>query len=224
MLDDMGTGNDSDFRHSVNLTMFAIAAGAEEAIWDLHALAEPKLRALVRREAARVGVWLSDDDIFDITLDAAMELGRLAKSWSPDGALPWVWARKRLTAMVQQHMGTFTRELDDSFLEVEAPPARMPMEEPVAALRRLAERHDGAGALQERLEELVSPRDADIWLAFQVERDGGNRSPAVTIAADHDMAPAAVRKVVQRVTERLAAAPAAAGAAHAEIRPQASAA
>ena len=201
----MGTGSDLDVRHRVNLVMFAIAAGEEHAIWDLHQLAEPSLQALVRREAARVGVHLGVDDVFDLTLDAAMELGRIARSWNPAGALPWVWAKKRLLALVQAHLGTFTRELDDAALEREAPPAHVPMEEPVAALRRLAERHDGARALQQRLEQLVSPRDADIWLAFQVERDGGNRSPAVTIAVDHGMRPDAVRKVVQRVSERLAA-------------------
>jgi hypothetical protein len=203
-IDIVGMDSDLDFRHSVNLVMFAIAAGEEHAIWDLHQLAEPSLQALVRREAARVGVHLNADDVFDLTLDAAMELGRMARAWNPAGALPWVWARKRLLALVQAHLGTFTRELHDEVLERAVPPTPVPMEEPVAALRRLAERHDGARALQERLEELVSPRDADIWLAFQVERDGGNRSPAVTIAVDHGMRPDAVRKVVQRVTERLA--------------------
>lgn len=214
----MGMGTDSDLRHSVNLTMFAIASGDEHAIWDLHTLAEPALRGIARREASRVGVWLNDDDIFDVTLDAAMEMGRMAKSWNPDGALPWVWARKRLLAIVQQHVGTFTRGLDDTFLEVEAAPARVPMEEPVAALRRLAERHDGARELQERLEALVSPRDADIWLTFQVERAGGNRSPAVTIAVDHGMRPDAVRKVVQRVGARLGSAAASTDDVQAEMR------
>ena len=206
MIDVVGMNCDSDFRHRVNLVMLAIAAGDDGAIWDLHELAGPTLSALVRREASRVGVWLHDDDVFGITLEAAMELGRTARSWDPAGALPWVWARKRLLALVQAHLGTFTRELDDELLEREALPAAVPMDEPVAALRRLAERHDGARALQEWLEALVSPRDADIWLSFQVERDGGNRSPAVTIAVDHGMRPDAVRKVVQRVNERLAAA------------------
>jgi hypothetical protein len=199
-------GTDSEFRSDVNRVMFAIAAGKTDAIWHLHALAEPALAAMVRIEALRVGVSLGRDDTFNLTLDAAMELGRLARSWSPDGALPWVWARKRILAIVQRELGTFTRELDDELLEREEQPARVAMGEPVAALRSLAERHAGARELQGRLDRLVSARDADIWLRFQVERDGGNRSPAVTVAVDHGMRADAVRKVVQRVTERLSAA------------------
>ena len=202
-------GTNLAFRTDVNRVMFAIAAGKSGAIWDLHQLAEPVLAAMVRTEAARVGVSLGRDDTFGLTLDAAMELGRLARSWSPDGALPWVWARKRILALVHEHLGTFSRELDDELLEREEPPPRVAMEEPVAALRRLAQRHEGARELQEQLDRLVSPRDAGIWLSFQVERDAGNRSPAVTVATDHGMRPAAVRKVVQRVGERLTVRPAA---------------
>lgn len=202
--------DDGDLRHQVNLVMFAILAGEQGAIWDLHRLAEPALAGMVRREAARVGARLDADDVFGITLDAAMALARLAKSWSPDGALPWVWARKRIFALVHRQVGTFTRELDDEVLEVEAPPPAPRFEEPAAVLRALAERHEGARALQQRFDLLLSDRDAGIWLAFQIERDGGNRSPAVTVAADHDMRADAVRKVVQRVGERLTAAEAAA--------------
>lgn len=206
----MGTGTDieidNDFRHTVNLVMFAILAGDEQAVWELHRLAEPSLIVMVRREASRVGVWLNADDTFDLTLDAAIEMARIARSWSPDGALPWVWARKRIHALVQQQLGTFTRELDDDVRQLEAPPRSIPMQEPVAVLRSLAQRHDGARELQQRLDLLVTSRDAGIWLAFQVERNGGNRAPAVNVAAEHDMRPDAVRKVVQRVTERLASA------------------
>ncbi len=197
--------DDSDFRTAVNRVMFAIAAGETSATWDLHTLAQPALAGTVRREASRVGVHLDVDDVFGITLDAAMELSRLARTWSPDGALPWVWARLRIHALVHEHLGTFTRELDEEALEGVEPVVHVRMEEPVAALRKLAEGHEGARQLRERLDALVSARDADIWLSFQLERDAGNRSPAVTIAVDHDMQPAAVRKVVERVSKRLAA-------------------
>ena len=201
-------GGTDHFRASVNQVMFAIAAGCEQAIFELHQLAEPYLARMARAEARRAGVRLGDDDVFGVTLDAAIELGRMARSWSPDGALPWVWARKRIHGLVHRQIGQLARELDDEVLLAErreAPVRHVPMEEPVAALRRLAEHHAGARELQERLERLVSPRDASIYLTFQVERDGGNRSPAVTVAVDHDLQPAAVRKVVQRVGERLAA-------------------
>ena len=50
---------------------------------------------------------------------------------------------------------------------------------------------------------MVSDRDAAIWLGVQLEKGAGNRSPAVTVAAEHGLRPDAVRKVVQRVGERL---------------------
>ena len=39
-------GTDSEFRSDVNRVMFAIAAGKTDAIWHLHALAEPALAAM----------------------------------------------------------------------------------------------------------------------------------------------------------------------------------
>jgi len=191
------------FRAKVDVVMLAIAAGRDGAVWELHALAEPDLGRIVRREAQRVNVWLTADEVFEVTLDAAMEIARIARSWEPAGALPWVWAKKRVRNLVHAHIDTFTRELDDELAEEEAPPPAAPPISGIEALRKLAEVHDQARELQARLERYVTPRDADIWLSYQVEQDGGNRSPAVTIAAEHEMRPDAVRKVVQRVGERV---------------------
>jgi hypothetical protein len=158
---------------------------------------------MLRREARRVDVWIGDDDILDLTLDAAVELGKLARAWNPDGALPWVWARRRITGLVHDHIGTFARELDETHLELEEPLHVVPFDDPRGALRALAGRHPSAHHLDRRLTAVASDRDADIWLDVQLEKAAGNRSPAVTVAANHDMRPDAVRKVVQRVGERL---------------------
>lgn len=195
---------DSDaLRRDVEAVMRRIVMGEGEAVWELHGLAEPALARVVRGEARRIDVRLSDDDVLDLTLDAAIDLAKLAPAWRPDGALPWVWARRRITALVHAHVGTFTRPLDETLLELEARPTVPRIEDPRHVLRSLAQRHPSAHRLERRLVDVASERDAAIWLGVQLEKASGNRSPAVTIAADHDLKPETVRKVVQRVGERL---------------------
>jgi len=200
--DDAATVVVGEHRAAVVEVMARIAAGERSAVWELHALAERTLAGIVRAEARRIDFWLSEDDLLDLTLDAAVELGKLAPAWQPDGALPWVWARRRITALVQAHIGTFTRPLDDAHHEIEGPEPIRPIDDPRAALRSLAARHPSARQLDTQLGR-VTERDAEIWLLMQMERAAGNRSPAVTVAAIHDMRPDAVRKVFQRVGERI---------------------
>lgn len=183
--------------------MTRLAGGEQQAMWDLHALAEQPLARIVRVEARRIDFRLSDDDVLDITLDAAIELGRLAHAWHPDGAAPWVWARWRIIGLVHAHIGTFADPLDEQHLDLEMPAVPLPVEDVRGVLRTLAVHHPVAQQLELRLSEHASDRDADIWLEVQMERAGGNRSPAVTVAAVHDMRPDAVRKVMQRVAERI---------------------
>ncbi len=194
---------DDELHERVREVMARIAGGERSAVWELHTLAEPALGRMLRAEARRIDVRIGHDDLLDLTLDAAIELGRLAPAWKPDGAPPWVWARHRVTALVHRHVGTFARELDESHAEIEAPPAVAPVERPREVLRSLASRHPAARRLEQRLSTSVTERDADIWLGVQLEKAAGNRSPAVTVGVDHGLRPEAVRKVVQRVGERL---------------------
>lgn len=194
---------EGDERAAVAAVMTRLAGGERSAVWELHALAEPALRRMLRAEARRIDVRLGDDDVFDLTLDAAVDLGKLAGAWNPEGALPWVWARRRVVALVHAHVGQMGRPLDDAQLEVAVPPPVALAAEPREALRSLARRHPAARRLDQRLTAAASERDAAIWLRVQVEKAGGNRSPAVTVAAETGLRPEAVRKVVQRVRQRL---------------------
>src|SRR5262249_44511019 len=67
----------------------------------------PEIGAVVRHEARRVtGRRLRDDDIEAMTCDAGLMLAALADAWRPDGgALPWVWGRRRITALVADYLG-----------------------------------------------------------------------------------------------------------------------
>lgn len=189
--------------HEVTAVMARLAAGEQQAVWELHALAEQPLRRMLRTEARRIDVRIGDDDLLDLTLDAAIDLGRLAHAWKPDGALPWVWARRRIAGLVHQHVGVFADELDASHLELEARTRVPSVDDPRGVLRALARRHPAARELDRQLAS-VSDRDAEIWLGVLMEKAAGNRSPAVTVAIDHGMKPDAIRKVVQRVGDRLA--------------------
>ncbi|MEQ1786546.1 MAG: hypothetical protein ABL966_05790 [Acidimicrobiales bacterium] len=198
-------GGRDALRAQVVEVMARLVDGDRDAVWDLHVLAEVPVRHILRAEARRIDVRIGDEDVFDLTIDAAIDLAKLARSWDPDGALPWVWARKRITHLVHDHIGQHTRELDDEHLEIEAPPVLASVPEPREVLRSVAEGHPAARQLELQLSESVSERDATIWLGVQLEKGAGNRSPAVTIAAECGLRPDAVRKVCQRVTERLSA-------------------
>lgn len=198
------TSSGHEARHdAVAAVMARLAAGEQRAVWELHALAEQPLRRMLRAEARRIDIRIGEDDLLDLTLDAAIDLGRLAKAWHPGGALPWVWARRRVAGLVHQHVGVFADELNESHVELEQPAPIPSVDDPREVLRALARRHPAARTLEDRLAS-VSDRDAEIWLGVQMEKAVGNRSPAVTVAIDHGMQPDAIRKVVQRVAERLA--------------------
>lgn len=195
--------DDSAVREQVEALMGRLRAGEGSAVWELHALAEPALRRMVRAEARRIDVRIGDDDVVDLTLDAAIELGQLAPAWRPDGALPWVWAKRRIVALVHQHVGVFADPLPDDATSIEEGSAPPPVDDPHEVLRRLARHLPAARRLEQHLAATVSPRDARIWLEVRMEQAAGNRSPAVTVGTRHDLEPATVRKVVQRVTRRL---------------------
>lgn len=199
----VGTGGGDELRARVEAVMARLAGGEQQAMWDLHDLAEPWLRRMVRAEARRIDIRLGDDDVIDLTLDAAIALGHLAHAWKPDGALPWVWARRRIAALVHAHAGTFAKPLDETHLDIEASAVLPPVDDPRGVLRSLARHHPAARRIEQLLAETTSDRDAAIWLGVQLERGAGNRSPAVTVGVDHGLRTDAVRKVVQRVGERL---------------------
>lgn len=194
----------SDLHQRVAAAVDRIRRDDPQGIWDLHELARPALRGMLAAEARRVGAWLGRDDLESLAVDAILALVDVIGPWRPGGALPWRWGRHRVLAVVHQHLGTFTRPLDEEVEALPAPPVVATVDESRAALRSLAARHAGARQLEEQLAALPE-RHGDLWLAFQMEKGSGNSSPAVTVGAEQGMQPAAVRKAVQRVNERLAA-------------------
>jgi hypothetical protein len=165
------------------------------------------LAAVVRIEARRRRVDLTDDDVRGLVLDVCFALAGCAGAWNPDGALPWVWARHRIAAVVDVWVGQFAdsydpeRHADESGrVEVawrgEDPPA-------VSVLEVLAARDPLLALFHLALSRAGSARDQEIFLTFTIQKQAGDPSPAVTVGEPLGLRPDAVRQVVARVRRRL---------------------
>jgi hypothetical protein len=182
----------------IDEAMTRIAAGDFAALWDLHTVAAPAVRRVISAELRRIGAYASRDDIDGLVLDGVLELGAVARSWKPGGAPPWIYARCRIHRAVYRHVGIITRPIDDG-VATEA----VPLSRGRAKLTALAASGRPLDLLDEALTRVATERDAAIWLAFEEEQAGGNARPALTVGAEFDLAPATVRKAVQRVRQRL---------------------
>ncbi len=191
--------------------MAGVVAGEAPAIGALFDAATVPVRRLLLARFQEAGIWLSADRLEDLIRDCIVELIDLAPSWRSDGgAPPWAWARQRLVALAFARLGILADDLDRHHSLVDdrgdphqavntpAPPA------PLEVLDRLAADRHEAALLVEALTGGISRRDQVVWLDVLIEHGAGNRSPAVTVAQTHGLSPALVRKICQRVRERLA--------------------
>lgn len=71
----------------------------------------------------------------------------------------------------------------------------------IAVLDAIAARGDQARLLRSALEQVTTPRNRAITLEVKVQQAMGDRSPAVTVAQQFGMQPAAVRQVVKRTLD-----------------------
>lgn len=197
-------------RDHVARLMDAIAAGQQWALWELRSVADTPIRARLRAELRRLDVRYNADDLDGMVIDAVLEIAKVAGAWQPGGASPWSWAHHRVIGVVHRFVGVFARSLDQIGETIDlADNGHYAASHDLAvgprqALQRLADLRPRARDLDAALSELVSPRDAAVWLAVESERAGGNRHPAVTVGARFGMTDVGVRKVVQRVRTRLA--------------------
>lgn len=199
--------------------MAQIVAGDSSAIVTFFEMATPPVRGMVLARFQEVGIWVSGDRLDDLVRDLLVELLDLAPVWRPDGgALPWVWARSRLLAVAFAGLGVLADDLDDchglaadSGRGVGGPAATASASSEAEAgadgaievLRRAAHGRPQVALLLEALDGITSERDRAVWLDVLDEQAAGNRSPAVTVAQLHEVSPALVRKICQRVRDRL---------------------
>jgi hypothetical protein len=189
--------------------MAAMAAGDRGATFDLYAEFGGPIRAAVRRLLRRLGVdSAAQEDLDGLVIDACLELQGCAEAWDPEGgALPWVWAERRLLAVVSRWVGQHADALEDRGEVIERMVASVAgaSSEPTA-IEVLARLDDPTCVLlREALDAVASVRDRTIVLEVGLQRSLGDTSPAVTVGPDVGLKPDAVRQVLRRVRVRLSA-------------------
>lgn len=189
--------------------MAAMAAGDKGATFDLYAEFGRPIRAAVQRLLRRLGVdAVPREDLDGLVIDACLELQGCAAAWDPEGgAKPWVWAERRLLAIVSRWVGQHADALDDRDETVErlvvSPSGRASEPSAVDVLVRLDD--PTCVLLREALDAVASVRDRTIVLEVGLQRSLGDASPAVTIGPEVGLRPDAVRQVLRRVRVRLSA-------------------
>jgi hypothetical protein len=189
--------------------MAAMAAGDRGATFDLYAEFGGPIGSTIRRLLRRLGVdSVAREELDGLVIDACLELQGCAEAWDPGGgAVPWVWAERRLLSVVSRWVGQHADAIDDKHevidLVVSAP---APMAAEPALLDLLASMDDPTcRLLREALASVASVRDQTILLEVGLQRSLGDASPAVTIGPHVGLRPDAVRQVLRRLRQRLSA-------------------
>lgn len=200
-----GSATGEDREVELAAIMSSIAAGDRAAVFTLRDRFEPELARAVRAAISHRGARVSAQEVQDLVTDVAIVLGELARTWRPGSAPPWVWARHRIGAIVDGHIGQYASPMETADLEpVEAPPVAIGHEPDVLILlERVADHHVEAARLQEALTSVASHRDRMVFLDTIVQTSMGDPSPAVTVGKMHGLKPAAVRQQVRRVRIRV---------------------
>jgi hypothetical protein len=193
-----------------------MAAGDRAAVFTLADAFGYEMAGSVRTALARVGrKSITREELDGLIVDVCLDLFHLAGGWRPGaGALPWVWAERRVRAIVQRWVGQQAERFDPEEVElgtgravigswVEPGPETEP--EPAEVLDRLAVSMTECRLVKEALAATASPRDRAIVLELAVQAALGDHAPAVTVAAMRGMSHDAVRKVASRVRLRLRA-------------------
>lgn len=185
--------------------MGRIGAGEGAAVFELIDTWRDELARTVRSIAGQRRARLGAGEVDDLVVDAALAIADIAGSWSPDGAPPWVYARGRIAAAVDRHIGQWSEPLDDESFSQREQPASAPAAEVGTAevFARLATEHRMVALLRDGLGRVASERDLVVFVELGVQVALGDPSPAVTVARMYGMQPAAVRQQNRRMRVRL---------------------
>lgn len=186
-----------------------LALGDMAALFDLRSNFEPELARAVRSVASKRGARLTSQEVADLVTDLAVELARHAAAWRPDGgAPPWVWARHRVGAVVDRHIGQYATSLDEErmgeLVDTPAGPPATGADRAVSEMfLELAAAQPLVATLLEALGLVASERDVLIFFELTYQAASGDPSPANTVADLFEMQPTAIRQQHSRVRRRL---------------------
>lgn len=195
-------------RERLSSIMRAMGDGNDAAVLHLHQEFFSPIAAVVRVELRRHHVHrIDDDDLNGLVLDVCFALSSCARAWNSDGALPWQWARPRVAAVVSSWVGQFAESFDPDRHAGGPATVAEPWtgHEPsmLELLDDLARLHPALALLREALTQVGSARDQELLIAYVVQQQAGDTSPAVTLGATFDVSPEAVRQAVSRMRRGL---------------------
>lgn len=192
------------------VVMAAMAEGDKAAVFSLYSEFWGQLAASVRRELRRLGVENpSAEELDGMVIDACLVLKDCGGAWKPDGgALPWTWATHRLAGVASNWVGQHADEFDADHTagDSDNSPVTVPAtddEAELVVLFRMARRHAGCALVLEALERVATRRDQAIVLELRCQIAAGDPSPALTVAARHNVSGEVVRQAASRVRKRL---------------------
>lgn len=204
-------------RGEVARLMAQMAAGDAAAVFAFVAAFGGRLAGAVRRQLFSLGrreVASRTDEVDFLVQSAALALFDRAAGWSPDGALPWVWAERAIRAEVVAYLGHPSVELDAERIGVgsaatttgAAVPPRRSVDGPGPDdFDELAHRDPTVGLLHEAIGEVANERDRRVHVEYRIQKRSGDASPAHTVAAEFGLTPQNVRQIDSRVRRRLRA-------------------
>ena len=190
--------------------MERLAAGDLAACAELYLAFGDRIRASLVAIGRTRGVRLDEDDATALTVDACTTVfPHVAAGWRPDGALPWTWARHRLARLIDHHAAPFPTSAclpPDEDLEqavhLDAWTGAEP--DPETTFAALAGSHPTVGLLRTACFDVLTVGERATLLRYELQRSGGDPSPAHTVASELALAPAAVRQRVSRAKRKLA--------------------
>ncbi|MGD9795920.1 MAG: RNA polymerase sigma factor [Acidimicrobiia bacterium] len=191
----------SDLAH----TMSGVVQRDPQAIAEFYAVATPHVQRMACAALRSLGVRPEADRVHDIVGNVLVYLVEHAAAWRPEaGATPWLWARRRIRSEAARSVGQFAEPLDESH-ELAETSTSTPVDdvEPYWVMVKVSNTNPRVAAVYAALQANVSIRDMRIWLRVLDETALGNPSPSNVVALEFEMTPAAVRKVCQRVREKL---------------------
>jgi RNA polymerase sigma factor (sigma-70 family) len=195
------TADDADPAPTLAELMARIAAGDGVALFQLLELHRASIRATVvrslRKLSTRVEVALLDE----LVAETMLVIRDTAGSWRPEGgALPWVWAERRIHQRISAYIGQHAVELDESLdnTDTRAGVASDRDEDEWQTLQFLAARDERVALLRVALEQVTTVRHRAILLAYEALKTDGDPSPSHTLGEELGLSPANVRQIVRR--------------------------
>lgn len=184
----------------------------EAAVVALYLEFGDEVGQVVRFVAGTVAPGTGAEELEELTLEACFAVADVAGGWRADGgALPWVWARRRIDRLVRGRLLHPEVELPPGWdVEDRAAPAVDDDDVPaLAVLERLAAGDERCAALSRVIGSAGAGQDVEVLLRYRVQQQAGDPAPAHTVAAQLGLRPPAVRQRASRARRRLAAAVAA---------------